>query len=129
MPPPSFLTPTPTPLESNLDAPPSAVPSSQPASSSLPYAISRTSSGLSSLPIYESTKAGGSLHITTIRKCSGDLSLLQSHLLDALHLEASFLDRKGKKKENVKINPLTKQIIVRGWRGAEVRRWFEMVGF
>jgi hypothetical protein len=69
------------------------------------------------------------LHITTIRKCSGDLSALQAHLLDALKLEASFIDNQGKKKVNVRINALTRHIIVRGWRGAEIRRWCEMVGF
>ena len=97
--------------------------------SSLPYAIVRTSTPSRSLPIYETSKAGGSLHVTVVRKCAGDLSHLQLHLLNALKLEASYVDKKGRKKENVKINPLTKQIVVKGWRGAEVKRWCEMVGF
>ena len=49
--------------------------------------------------------------------------------MSALNLEQSYVDRKGRRKDNVKVNPLTKQVIVRGWRGAEVKKWCEMVGF
>ena len=107
----------------------STTPSYPQPSSSLPYGISRTSTRSRSLPVYETSKAGGSLHVTVVRKCTGDLSQLQTHLLDALKLEASYVDKKGRKKENVMINTLTKQVVVRGWRGPEVKRWCEMVGF
>jgi len=64
-----------------------------------------------------------------LRKLSGDLRILQEHLRDALALEQYFIDRQGRKKENVSINWRTRQINVRGWRAPEVKRWAQMVGF
>lgn len=135
---PSFLEPTTTTTNTTMDAEtdidtPSNQPSSPPATPrtppNLPYTISRTTSPSKNLPIYESTKSR-TLHITTIRRCSGDLSLLRDHLLQALNLEASFIEeRDGKRRDNVKVNEVTKSVVVRGWRGAEVKRWCGMVGF
>ena len=82
-----------------------------------------------SLPVYEATRSGGTKHITTIRKLDGDLNAMRSHLLEALGLQQYELDRKGRKKENVAINWRTRHLIVRGWRGPEVKKWAEMVGF
>ena len=94
---------------------------------SLPYLISRTPTA--NLPVYEHTKGGGTKHITVVRKLSGDLSALQLHLREALGLEEGYLDAKGRKKQNVTINWTTRQVVVRGWRGAEVKRWCELAGF
>jgi hypothetical protein len=115
-PPPQIPAWTPSPL------PPTTLPD-------LPYLISRTTTPSRSLPIYESIKSRTLLQ-TTIRRCSGDLSLLKQHLLEALGLEESFIEeRDGRKRENVRVNTLTNSIVIRGYRGAEVRKWCSMVGF
>lgn len=93
----------------------------------LPYTISRTQS--SNLPVYHLAKAGGNKHLTTLRKLTGDLNALQSDIRSALGLEQFVVDQQGRKKENVAINWTTKQIVVRGWRGPEIKRWAEMRGF
>ncbi|RMD42317.1 hypothetical protein DV735_g2818, partial [Chaetothyriales sp. CBS 134920] len=121
--------------------PPSSIPSatatttttassSSPSSASatpLPYFIHRTRS--LNIPVYESAKAGGSKHVTTLRKCAGDLEALRTHILEALKLEPSFVDPRGQKKQNVVINKLTNQLVIRGWRGAEVKEWCRLAGF
>ncbi|ETN42773.1 uncharacterized protein HMPREF1541_01931 [Cyphellophora europaea CBS 101466] len=94
----------------------------------LPYLITRTSPG-AQLPVYEHAKGGGTKHITVLRKLSGDLEALQQHLRDALGLADGFVDAKGRRKEYISINWTTRQLVVRGWRGAEVRRWCELTGF
>lgn len=93
----------------------------------LPYLITRTPSA--QLPVYEHAKGGGTKHITVVRKLSGDLSTLQTHLRDALGLGEGFIDTKGRKKEYVSVNWTTRQVVIRGWRGAEVKRWCELAGF
>ncbi|KAK5099129.1 54S ribosomal protein img2, mitochondrial [Exophiala xenobiotica] len=93
----------------------------------LPFHIGRTKS--KNLAIYETTKAGGSKHITQIRRLAGDLEVLQQQLRDVLKLPDIIVDGKGRKKEPVAINPLTQQIIIRGWRGPEVKKWAETLGF
>jgi hypothetical protein len=39
------------------------------------------------------------------------------------------VDVKGRKKETVAINWTTRQVVIRGWRGAEVKKWAELSGF
>jgi Mitochondrial large subunit ribosomal protein (Img2) len=125
---PSFITPSPTTASQTQPPQPShPTPSTNLSSSTLPYTITRTRTR--NLPIYEHVKAGGSKHITLIRRISGDLSSLSLHLQEALQIPQKYIDKQGRKKENVTINQLTRQIVVRGWRGAEVKRWCEMVGF
>ena len=135
--PPSFATPSETSRssESQLSeaSSPSTLsslstpPSSNLVPSTLPYFVHRTKTR--NFPVYESHKAGGSKHITTIRKCAGDLDALQQHLTAALNLQPSFVDPRGNKKYNVVVNRLTNQIVVRGWRSAEIKKWCEVVGF
>ena len=93
----------------------------------LPFLIARTSS--SHLPVYEEVKAGGSKHITRIRKISGDVERLASAVRLALGLPEHITDVKGKKKNTVSINWTTNHVVVRGWRGAEVKKWAELSGF
>jgi large subunit ribosomal protein L49 len=81
------------------------------------------------IPVYHLAKAGGNKHLTTVRKLSGDLHALQSDIRSALGLEQFAKDQQGRKKENVAINWTTRQIIVRGWRGPEIKKWAEMRGF
>ncbi|OCT52847.1 54S ribosomal protein img2, mitochondrial [Cladophialophora carrionii] len=98
-----------------------------PTLSSLPYSILRTPS--KNLPIYQTTKSGGSKHITTIRKIQGDLTELATAVRQALGMEEYMTDPRGRKKANVVINRTTKHVIIRGWRGAEIKRWAEVSGF
>lgn len=95
--------------------------------SELPFHIGRTKT--KNLAIYETVKAGGSKHITQIRRLSGDLEALQGMLRGVLKLPEWVVDGKGRKKEPVAVNPLTGHVIVRGWRGPEVKKWAEMLGF
>ena len=97
------------------------------AASVLPYTISRTRS--SNIPVYHLAKAGGNKHLTQLRKLTGDLHALQSDIRSALGLEQYVVDQQGRKKENVAINWTTKQIMVRGWRGPEIKKWAELRGF
>ena len=69
----------------------------------LPYYIYRTAS--QQLPIYKLAKRGGNLRQTRLRKVEGDLARLRSDLQDALNLES----------EHIKINHLTKHIIIKVW--------------
>jgi len=93
----------------------------------LPFHIGRTRT--KNLAIYESTKAGGSKHITQVRRLSGDLEALQRQLREVLKLPDVVVNSKGRRKEPVAINPLTQQIIISGWRGPEVKKWAETLGF
>ena len=95
--------------------------------SALPYTISRTRS--SNIPVYHLAKAGGNKHLTQVRKLTGDLQALQGDIRSALGLEQFVVDQQGRKKENVTINWTTKQIVVRGWRGPEIKKWAELRGF
>ena len=95
--------------------------------SALPYTISRTRS--SNIPVYHLAKAGGNKHLTQVRKLTGDLQALQGDIRSALGLEQFVVDQQGRKKENVTINWTTKQIVVRGWRGPEIKKWSELRGF
>ncbi|EXJ73764.1 uncharacterized protein A1O5_03526 [Cladophialophora psammophila CBS 110553] len=98
-----------------------------PTLSPLPYMIMRTPS--KNLPIYHSAKAGGSKHITTIRKIKGDLRELANAVRTALGLEEYMTDARGRRKANIVINWTIRQVVIRGWRGPEIKRWAEMSGF
>lgn len=93
----------------------------------LAFHIGRTSS--KNFAVYESTKGGGTKHITTVRRLTGDLVEMQRQLRAVLQLPEHTIDNKGRKKEPVSINNLTQQIIIKGWRGAEVKKWAETLGF
>lgn len=93
----------------------------------LPFHLGRTTTR--NLAVYETTKGGGSKYITTIRRLSGDLHELQRQLRTILQLPEHTIDSKGRKKEPVSINHLTQQIIVKGWRAPEVKKWAETLGF
>ena len=72
----------------------------------LPYYIHRTAS--QQLPVYKLAKRGGNLRQTRLRKIEGDLARLRSDLQDALSLES----------EHIKINQLTKHIIIKVCQGS-----------
>ncbi|KIW10957.1 hypothetical protein PV08_10256 [Exophiala spinifera] len=117
-------TPMPAPSATSQ---PSSILSRLAVVSNLPFKISRTPS--SNLPVYESTKAGGSKHITTIRKITGDLEQLAGQVRNALGMDQYITDIRGRRKETVTINRTTKQVIVRGWRAPEIKKWAELNGF
>ena len=130
MQPPSWLSST-SPAPAGSQTTPSSTPnpdaSAPTPDSSLPYMLQRAGPA-KNLPVYETAKAGGTRHITTIRKLSGDLSAMQMHLCEALGLEPHTKDQRGRRRDNVAVNWDTRHIVVRGWRAPEVRRWMEMVG-
>ena len=129
---PEATPPAPSPIQTSISASPHTS-SDRPARiitptlSSLPYNILRTPS--KNLPIYQTTKSGGSKHITTIRKIQGNLTELALAVRQALGLEEYLVDMRGRRKANVVINQVTQQVVVRGWRGPEIKRWAEMSGF
>ncbi|KAF2641255.1 hypothetical protein P280DRAFT_548993 [Massarina eburnea CBS 473.64] len=81
------------------------------------YHVGRSSS--KNLPIYTDYKRGGNLHLTTVRKITGDLGALR----DELRL---FLNKKN---EDVKINSLTSHVIVKGHHVQEVSEFLTLRGF
>lgn len=93
-----------------------------------PYTISRTRPG-HQLPIYSLSKGGGTKHLTKVRKISGDLNALKMDLTKALGLEGGITNRRGEKVEGASVNWQTNHIIVRGWRGPEIKKWAESRGF
>lgn len=67
----------------------------------LPYFVQRTAS--KELPVYHTVKAGGTLHLTYIRKVHGNRSLLRDEVQSALKLE----------KKDVGLNSTTGTIILK----------------
>ncbi|CAD6455377.1 6e5cbd31-0af8-4f5e-abb5-507f3fc95a05 [Sclerotinia trifoliorum] len=76
-----------------------------------PYHVSRTHS--KNLPVYGRAKAGGNLKQTIIRKIEGDIMKLKEQLEGALF------------NKEVRVNHLTKQIIIKGSCQLEVRQFLE----
>ena len=99
----------------------------QMSTSNIPFHIARTKTN--GLPVYETTKGGGTKQITKIQKCSGDLTALQRELRNVLQLPEIVVNSKGKKRIPVAVNHLTQHVIVSGWRAAEVKKWAQFSGF
>lgn len=66
------------------------------------YHVARSKS--KNLPIYTDYKRGGNLHLTTVRKVTGDSNALRDELRAWL----------SKKDEHVTVNPLTQHVVVKG---------------
>ncbi|USP73129.1 54S ribosomal protein img2, mitochondrial [Curvularia clavata] len=81
------------------------------------YYVSRSSN--KNLPIYTDYKRGGNLHLTTVRKITGDLSALRDELRVFLN----------KKNEDVTINSLTRHVIVKGHHTGEIADFLKARGF
>ncbi|MCJ1442720.1 MAG: hypothetical protein MMC23_003217 [Stictis urceolatum] len=84
---------------------------SPPPPQSLTYHVERT--GSKQLPIYHLAKRGGNLHQTRIRRISGNVQDLKQDLQKNLELQD----------DHIKINPLTRHIIIKGWKKHEVARF------
>jgi len=61
------------------------------------------------------TKRGGYLKQTRLRKIEGNITLLRTHLQEALGLE----------EKDIVINQLTRHIIIKGWRKGQVAKFLE----
>ncbi|KAF3033820.1 hypothetical protein E8E12_003982 [Didymella heteroderae] len=81
------------------------------------YHVSRSAN--KNLPIYTDFKRGGNLHLTTVRKITGDLQALRDELRAWL----------SKKDEDVKINTLTQQVIVKGHHKEKIEEFLKGRGF
>ncbi|MCJ1387929.1 hypothetical protein MMC18_000772 [Xylographa bjoerkii] len=79
----------------------------------LSYHVHRTAS--KQLPVYHLAKRGGNLHQTRIRKIDGSINDLRNELQLALRL----------KDEHIVINQITRHIIIKGWKKAEVDKFLK----
>ncbi|KAF2869032.1 mitochondrial large subunit ribosomal protein-domain-containing protein [Massariosphaeria phaeospora] len=80
------------------------------------YHIARTAS--KNLPIYTDYKRGGNLHLTTVRKITGDMAALRDELRVFLN----------KKDEDVKVNTLTAHVIVKGHHHVDIAEFLKSRG-
>jgi large subunit ribosomal protein L49 len=80
------------------------------------YVVSRSAN--KNLPIYTDYKRGGNLHLTTIRKITGDVSALRDELRVFLN----------KKNEEVKINSVTQHVVVKGHHVSEIAEFLKARG-
>ncbi|KAL6709475.1 54S ribosomal protein img2, mitochondrial [Coniothyrium glycines] len=80
------------------------------------YHVGRSSS--KNLPIYTDYKRGGNLHLTTIRKITGDPSALRDELRVLLN----------KKEGDVKVNTLNNHVIIKGHHTVEVSDFLKARG-
>ncbi|KAF6808598.1 hypothetical protein CSOJ01_07453 [Colletotrichum sojae] len=79
-------------------------------------ATARYSIGLTvgnSYPVYNTSKAAGSTKITVVKKVEGDPRGLVSDLVRGLKFP----------QEEVKINPRTKHVVVKGHHGEKIKQW------
>ncbi|KAF2174684.1 hypothetical protein K469DRAFT_705238 [Zopfia rhizophila CBS 207.26] len=70
-------------------------------------------------PVYTDYKRGGNLHLTTVRKVTGNLAALRAELRTLLE----------KDKYEVKINDLTKHVIVKGHHAPQIMDYLKLRGF
>lgn len=82
-----------------------------------PYHVHRT--GTHNLPVYQSSKAGGSLKQTSIRKISGNPTRLAGELLSQLQPRPL----------EVKVNPTNGHVVIKGWYKEEVIQFLKAKGF
>lgn len=122
---PSAEDPSSPPSSSTL---PSTSTPTSPSTPALPYTIFRAGPG-KQLPVYHLSKGGGTKRLTRLRKLSGDLNALREDLTRALGVEGGYRNGKGEKVDVVSVNWQSRQVMVRGWRGPEVKAWAEGRGF
>lgn len=81
--------------------PPPVVPPTQAALQPLSYHVNRTAS--KQLPVYQTTKRGGNLRQTKVRKIEGNIQALREEMRSAMGLQ----------EEHIAINHLTKHILIK----------------
>ncbi|KAF1362311.1 hypothetical protein EJ07DRAFT_9697, partial [Lizonia empirigonia] len=80
------------------------------------YHVAR--SAFKNLPIYSDYKRGGNLHLTTVRKITGDLHALRDELRAWL----------AKKDGDVSVNALTGHVVVKGRHTAQIAEFLKARG-
>ncbi|KAF2481939.1 mitochondrial large subunit ribosomal protein-domain-containing protein [Neohortaea acidophila] len=71
----------------------------------LAYFVTRTRNN--ELPVYHDSKRGGNMKLTLVRKIDGEVEVLRDQLRARLHL----------KKEDCIVNPITRQVVMKGhWK-------------
>ncbi|KAI9777682.1 MAG: hypothetical protein M1839_008601 [Geoglossum umbratile] len=93
--------------------PPSSLDTHKPVAPTEPYFVRRTNPG--NLPVYQTKKRGGNLQETKIKKIEGNITALCVQLQEAL----------GADSKEVKINPLTNDVIIKGWKKLQVTKFLE----
>ncbi|KAF3763252.1 hypothetical protein M406DRAFT_20426, partial [Cryphonectria parasitica EP155] len=83
----------------------------------LTYLVERTAS--KNLPVYDDVRSGGTRKQTLIKKIVGNTQDLKSDIIEELKF----------KKEDVKINPVTGQVVIKGFHHEKVKNWLEARGF
>ncbi|KAF2738296.1 hypothetical protein EJ04DRAFT_486620 [Polyplosphaeria fusca] len=105
--------PSPKLLKNNKHTPPPSPSLNLP-----PPAYHVARSGTNNYPVYTDYKRGGNLHLTTIRKITGDLTSLRDELRVFLN----------KKNDEVKVNTLTQHVVVKGHHVPEVTQFLRARG-
>ncbi|KZM25018.1 uncharacterized protein EKO05_0009475 [Ascochyta rabiei] len=80
------------------------------------YHVARSAN--KNLPIYTDYKRGGNLHLTTVRKITGDLHALRDELQAWL----------AKKEDHVKVNSLTGHVVVKGHHTSSIAEFLKARG-
>ncbi|KAI9653698.1 MAG: hypothetical protein M1831_005726 [Alyxoria varia] len=81
------------------------------------YFVRRTPSRY--LPVYELTKAGGSLKQTRVRKIDGEVQKLKEGLEEVL----------APKPEWIRVNPVNRHVEMKGWYKLQIERFLTDNGF
>ncbi|KAF2459379.1 mitochondrial large subunit ribosomal protein-domain-containing protein [Lineolata rhizophorae] len=108
--------PTP-PTESPKSASTTTSPRPSPYPSKSRYHVARTHSG--NLPVYRDWKRGGNLHLTIVRKITGDPHALRNDLRQYIGLED----------EDAWVNSITKQVILSGFHVEQVHEFLKGKNF
>jgi large subunit ribosomal protein L49 len=106
----STSTPTPTPTPTAY-TPPTLAPLPPPR-----YHVARSAS--KNLPVYTDYKRGGNLHLTTVRKITGDSTALRDELRELLR----------KQDKDVSVNPLNGHVVVKGHHSAKIAEFLKERG-
>jgi large subunit ribosomal protein L49 len=108
----STSTPTPTPTPASAAyTPPTLAPLPPPR-----YHVARSAS--KNLPVYTDYKRGGNLHLTTVRKITGDSTALRDELRELLR----------KQDKDVSVNPLNGHVVVKGHHSAKIAEFLKERG-
>jgi large subunit ribosomal protein L49 len=112
----STSTSTPTPSRART---PTSAAYTPPTLAPLPpprYHVARSAS--KNLPVYTDYKRGGNLHLTTVRKITGDSAALRDELRELLR----------KKDQDVSVNPLNGHVVVKGHHSAKITEFLKERG-
>ncbi|KAJ2612372.1 mitochondrial large ribosomal subunit [Coemansia sp. RSA 1365] len=103
-------------FQSTLTKTPAESETSQPAQSiTYPYYIRRTR--FQSLPVYTEIRNGRTRKLTILRRIDGDLGALRADISKALD------------EESVVVKAISRQLVIKGDRSTELRKWLTEKGF